>query len=106
MVAEDTLTILRRYKARLLEEGLPIQGLVLYGSHARGEARPDSDIDVLAIFDDSVSPNELHRLWTRIDCLTVGIDTRIETWPVTARRFATDEGSPLLEIVRQEGVPV
>ena len=48
--------LIRRLKA--VEPALRAQGisaLYLYGSHARDEARPDSDIDVLVEFDDDGS---------------------------------------------------
>lgn len=106
MASEDIVAILRRYLARLIEERLPVKGLVLYGSHARGDARPDSDIDVLALLDNTVTGEEISRLWTRLECLTVGIDTRIETWPVTMRRFETEDVSPLLITARREGIRI
>jgi predicted nucleotidyltransferase len=46
----DRLSLLRRVKA-LLENafGDRLRGVVLYGSEARGEATPDSDIDILVL---------------------------------------------------------
>ena len=43
-------TILEEYRDRLLAE-LPgqIEQLILFGSYARGDARPDSDVDVLVV---------------------------------------------------------
>ena len=43
-------TILEKYRDRLLAE-LPgqIEQLVLFGSYARGEAHPESDVDVLVV---------------------------------------------------------
>jgi uncharacterized protein len=35
------------------------QRVILFGSHARGEARPDSDIDLLVIIDDDVPAAKL-----------------------------------------------
>jgi predicted nucleotidyltransferase len=49
--------------------------IILFGSHARGDARPDSDVDVLvvlaAILDKHRTTVELQRLFTD---LTVGVD--------------------------------
>ncbi|MBM3333700.1 nucleotidyltransferase domain-containing protein [Candidatus Sumerlaeota bacterium] len=106
MAADETLAILDRYLRKLLDAKLPVRGLVLYGSHARGDARPTSDIDVLVLLDDSVSDEDVFRLWPELDFLTHCIDSRIETWPVTTSRFQTDEVSPLVLTARREGVSI
>ncbi len=36
-----------------------IKRVILYGSHARGEATEDSDIDVLVLVDESLNPREV-----------------------------------------------
>jgi len=106
MASEETLAILHRYFQRLLDANLPAKGLVLYGSYARGDARSNSDIDVLVLLDDNLSEDEIFRLWPELDYLTHDIDSRIETWPVTVSRFQTDEVSPLILIARREGIPI
>ena len=51
----DILPLVRRLKARLAEAyGDRFAGVVLYGSYARGEAGPDSDVDVLVLLDGPV----------------------------------------------------
>ena len=106
MASEETIGILRRYLGRLLDERLPVQGLVLYGSQCREDARPESDIDVLVLLDDDVKTTEIIDLWRRLEHLTIGIDTRIETWPVTVSRFQTDGVSPLIIAARREGISI
>ena len=41
--------------------GEKIKEVILYGSHARGEATKDSDIDILVLIDDSIDPFEVRR---------------------------------------------
>lgn len=49
MAEERTLAAVRYLKGRLRRSGLRVSKAVLFGSHARGEATPDSDIDVAVI---------------------------------------------------------
>jgi predicted nucleotidyltransferase len=50
---EEILTALRQQHA-LLSRRYPIQRMALFGSWARGEAREDSDVDVLVEVDPSI----------------------------------------------------
>ena len=49
MNAQDALDTLRRYESALRARG--VRHAALFGSVARGENRPDSDIDILVEFD-------------------------------------------------------
>lgn len=49
--------IIRDYVDKLVECGHPI-GVILFGSHARGTATEDSDVDLLVIDE---TPDERHR---------------------------------------------
>jgi predicted nucleotidyltransferase len=51
MLRDEVLTALRAYEPELRAAG--IVRLSLFGSTARNEARTDSDIDLLAAFDDA-----------------------------------------------------
>jgi uncharacterized protein len=51
MNRETVITVLRAHESELRAAG--VARLSLFGSTARGEARPDSDIDLLAAFDDA-----------------------------------------------------
>jgi predicted nucleotidyltransferase len=106
MASREIIDIVHRYGQRLIEEGLPVERLILYGSHARGTPHRDSDIDVMVLLNDSVTRTEIHDLWTRMAVLTVGVDSRIETWPVTVSRFHNDDVSPLIIVAREEGIPI
>ena len=55
-------TILDQFRGRLREHfGSRLVGLTLFGSYARGEAGPDSDIDVAVVLDHVESHAE--RIW-------------------------------------------
>jgi predicted nucleotidyltransferase len=80
--------------------------LMLYGSQARGDAEPGSDIDVLVVLEGRVQPGEEIR---RVGGITAGISLEnnvvISCAFVSAERFELEK-SPLLMNVRREGVPV
>jgi len=102
MAKRAVIEIVRIYMETLLKNGFPVTGTVLYGSYARGEETPDSDIDVLVISPlfDRDARARIGKLWS----LTRGVDIKIEPVPVGEKRFNTDNVSPLLEIARREGV--
>lgn len=50
---EDILSVLAREKPQL-QRRYPIRRLALFGSYARGEAQPDSDVDLLVEVDPSI----------------------------------------------------
>lgn len=100
----DVLAELRRQFEALYGERLV--KMVLYGSEARGEAEPGSDIDVLVVLKGHVSPcEEIKRTAKDV------ADLSLEYGEVIACVFVSEdaferEHSPLLLNVRREGVPV
>lgn len=100
-------TVLREYRRRLEEiYGPRLLRLVLFGSQARGDADPDSDIDVLIVLsgplDDWAETQRTSKVTSKA---SVKFGTDI------ARIFATPEDYaemtlPLYEAIRREGVSV
>jgi len=75
------IDIVSRY-ADALRETISLEGVYLFGSYARGDATPESDIDVLVVspdFSDDVIANQMLLLRSRRK-----IDLRIEPHPVKA----------------------
>jgi len=50
---EDILSVLAREKPRL-QRRYPVRRLALFGSYARGEPQPESDVDLLVEVDPSI----------------------------------------------------
>jgi predicted nucleotidyltransferase len=99
--------ILNELKVRV-QQRLPLSRLVLFGSRARSDADPDSDLDVLVILNIPVDREAEDYV---NDCAwEVGLEQGIVVVPVTVSRFDWEEGllsSSLLAIaVRREGVAV
>ena len=96
--------VLRKFRVALDEVyGERIERVVLYGSRARGDARPDSDYDVAVFLTD------LTDRWNEIDRI-VEIETDI-LWETGAvinalpfRAGAYQERTPLMHELRREGI--
>jgi predicted nucleotidyltransferase len=102
--AAITHPVLLRFRAALTEiYGDRLERVVLFGSRARGEARPDSDFDV------AVFLSEMHDRYQELDRLahlsTDLIDATGEV--VNAMAYgpgAYNERTPLMREIRLEGV--
>jgi predicted nucleotidyltransferase len=90
---------------RLLEEvyGERLRGIYLYGSYARGDFHPDSDVDVLIALEGEVSPGqEIDRIGDRVADIGLDHNVLIATFPVPEEWLRVRK-SPLFENVRREG---
>jgi len=100
-----TEELLQQIKTRLQSaHGDRLRGVVLYGSEARGESRPDSDIDVLVLLGGQVEYGR--DLQTNLDALhplALQIGRRISAKPAPLDAYEKAE-CPLYRRVRQEGI--
>ena len=86
--------------------GQRLSQIMLFGSQARGDAVPGSDIDILVVLEGPVDPaEEIARAGEVISELSLKHDVVISCTFVSADRYAR-ERSPLLLNVRREGMPV
>ena len=102
-----THELLERVKLKLREAfGDRLRGVVLYGSEARDEAEPDSDIDLLVLLASPVNRRE--DLWTCIRALyplVLELERPIHAKPVSFEEYEA-ERFPLYSEARREGVAV
>lgn len=69
--------------------------IILFGSRARGDARPDSDYDLLVIKDTTERTPVLERAAYRaMKGLAAGVDVLVET-PQRVRRLSSRAGNPI-----------
>ena len=105
--AVDTQTLAVRLKAHLHKAfGNRLQGVVLYGSEARREATPESDIDLLVLLTGPVALGQ--DLWTCIDALyplQLEMGRPIHPLPVDAKVYEKGEYA-LYRNARRDGVLV
>lgn len=103
----ETGNVLRELQWALQRElGDQLEDILLFGSRARREGRPDSDIDVLILLKGEFDYGELIR---RTSLLVAELS--LEHGIVISRAFATKaryetEQSPFYINVRREAVPI
>jgi predicted nucleotidyltransferase len=86
--------------------GAKVLHLILCGSHARGSATPESDVDVLVVVDDALDPWEVRRSLDGVlldillekNCLVSAL--------VVPKSFYEEYKSPFMVQVRREGIPL
>ena len=84
--------------------GIRLKGVYVYGSYARGQARPDSDLDLLLVLDDFPDVGEeLKRTSALTSRLSLAYGVPVTLLPVRARDFETRR-TPLLMNVHREAV--
>lgn len=107
MITDKLTEILAELRRRLEQlYGSRLVRLVLFGSQARGDAEPGSDIDVLVVLEGPVDPiAEIHRTSEIMAGLSLEYDEVIAC-VFMARDYAEHGGSPLLLNIRREGVLV
>jgi len=104
MTREELLTEIRSRLEKA--HGRRLRGIVLYGSEARGDAGPDSDIDLLVLLDGPI--DYLRDLESNLDALyplAVEIGRRISAKPVDVKEYERGRW-PLYQNARREGIPV
>lgn len=73
----DLISTVERYAAELERLGVPVERIIVYGSHARHQAGDDSDID-LAVFSEAFGPPDHLEFSGVLSQATWGTESLIE----------------------------
>ena len=94
--------------AEAVHKDYPDARIILYGSRARGEATPESDVDMLILLDSEVTSQERSSIHGRLyeiglDCDLV-ISAMIKSIPHWERPIS--RATPLYQAIQAEGILV
>jgi predicted nucleotidyltransferase len=104
MAKKEIIELLERYIALLKTEGISVNKAFLYGSYSSDTETRNSDIDLMIVTNNSDADNDfiIGKIWK----LTRKIDTKIEPFLVGLDKFKQNENSPLIEIVKKNGIKI
>lgn len=103
---KEVYFIIKEYKQKLETLGINIKKIFIYGSHAFGKCKEDSDLDLVVVSDDFKNMD----LWERL-CLLgrarMGIKKPMEILGLTEEEFAAEQiGTFIEDEVKSKGVEV
>ncbi|MFH0800716.1 MAG: nucleotidyltransferase domain-containing protein [Pseudomonadota bacterium] len=94
--------IVQKFRKALQKAEFPSCNIIVFGSYARDEARPDSDIDLCLVSPAFRRGKEKYR--KEATFIAFGIDPRIQVIAADPRELKTNQLSPLYSQIRKEGI--
>ncbi len=103
---KETYQVISEYKRRLEALGIKVTKTILYGSHAVGKAREDSDIDLVVVSDDFKNMDTWERL-----CLLgrarIGIKRPMEIMGFTEEELESEDSVTFIkDEIKSKGLEV
>lgn len=81
-----------------------MEKIILYGSHASGYARPDSDIDVAVVSPDF--GKDRFEEGVQLRYIAGDIDLNIEPIPLSPESYENDTWVPIIWEIRDKGIEI
>ncbi len=106
-IAPKILPLIQQIKSHLLARyGDKLRRVILYGSHARGGATEDSDIDLLVLVDKDLCPREVRESLSDL-LLDILLETgELVSVQVLSEEFFETYRYPFILNVKREGISV
>ncbi|MBP6810236.1 MAG: nucleotidyltransferase domain-containing protein [Saprospiraceae bacterium] len=106
MVDRNSIAQAVKHELELLY-GERLAKVILYGSYARGDFNPDSDIDFLVVLRDNTiqTGNEIRRMAKSLSALDLHFNTYISAHPTTLQKLEQSDYI-FYQNVRREGVEI
>jgi predicted nucleotidyltransferase len=101
ILGKKETNLINRYARLLKQKGIKVSKLILFGSHAKVMANPDSDIDIAVISSQFGQDNLKEMMFLRK--LALEIDSHIEPLPLTPQDL-NDRYSTLSQEIKKYGV--
>jgi predicted nucleotidyltransferase len=103
MSKTEAKTIIKKYTKKLRDNNYPVSSVYLFGSHAKGGAHAESDIDVAVVSNKLKRNREKARflLWD----MRMDVDTRIEPHGFSVADFKNDT-DPMVYEIKKTGIKV
>lgn len=102
MAAKKIRDVVRKFKLALKKEGFPKVRILVFGSFARGDQHPDSDID-LCLVSSSFKENR-EKLRKEAVFIAYTVDSRIQVVLAEPRDIRSNSLSPLFHSIFRESI--
>lgn len=100
LLTDQPENIIRNFRQLLEREGIPVEKMILFGSYAKGQAKPWSDLDVAVISEHF--GKDSHRELVRLLHLSGEIEPMIEPHPLHPKMLS-DKWNPLAREILKYG---
>jgi len=100
ILTDTPVNLIKKYRQVLVDDGITIDRIILFGSYAKGTAKPWSDVDVCVV-SPMFGKNGYDEM-VRLMLLTRSVDDMIEPHPYNANDLA-DPWDPLAHEILTHG---